>query len=50
MTLEATPLTPVIEELAHAVLAQRRKGLELPKPLQLFAHLFDARVDDDALL
>jgi hypothetical protein len=45
--VEATPLTPVIEELAHAVLAQRRHGRELPSALHLFAHLFDARVDDD---
>jgi hypothetical protein len=46
VTLEATPLSPVVEELAHAILAQRRKGLDLPKPLQLFAHVFDARVDE----
>jgi hypothetical protein len=46
--LEATPLVPVVEELAHAVLAQRRSGRELPRPLQLFAHLFDAGVDEDA--
>jgi hypothetical protein len=45
--VEATPLTPVIEELAHAVLAHRRHGRELPRPLQLFAHLFDARVEAD---
>jgi hypothetical protein len=44
--LEVTPLTPVIEELAHAVLAQRRHGRELPPALHLFAHLFDARYDD----
>jgi hypothetical protein len=48
--VEATPLTPVIEELAHAVLAQRRRGRELPPALHLFAHLFDANVDDDPLL
>lgn len=47
VTLEATPLTPVIEELAHAVLAQRRRGLDLPAPLSLFAHLFDARLPDE---
>ena len=46
--VEATPLTPVIEELAHAVLAQRRRGRELPPALHLFAHLFDAQVDDDS--
>ena len=49
VVLEATPITPVIEELAHAVLAQRRHGREPPAPLQLFAHLFDARVGDDAV-
>jgi len=49
VVLEVTPITPVIEELAHAVLAQRRRGRELPSPLQLFAHLFDARVGDDAV-
>jgi hypothetical protein len=43
----ATPLTPVIEELAHAVLAQRRCGRDLPPALHLFTHLFDARVDDE---
>lgn len=47
VSVEATPLTPVIEELAHAVLAQRRHGRELPPALHLFAHLFDAGVDDD---
>jgi hypothetical protein len=47
VAVEATPLTPVIEELAHAVLAQRRHGRELPPALHLFAHLFDARVDDE---
>lgn len=52
--LEATPLNPVIEELAHAVLAQGRRGIELPRSLQLFANLFTAYVDPehegDALL
>jgi hypothetical protein len=46
--LEATPIPPVIEELAHAVLAQRRRGRELPASLHQFAHLFDARPDVDA--
>lgn len=45
--LEPVPVDPVIEELALAVLAQRRKGLELPRSLQLFAHLFDARFEAD---
>lgn len=47
VAVEATPLTPVIEELAHAVLAQRRRGRELPRALHLFAHLFDAHRDED---
>jgi hypothetical protein len=48
VTLEQTPLCPVVEELAHAVLAQRRSGLALPEPLVLFADLFDAHVDAEA--
>ena len=44
--LEVSPLKPVIEELAHAILAQGRRGLELPEALHLFADLFDAHVDD----
>jgi hypothetical protein len=47
--LEVTPLNPVIEELALAVLAQRRKGIELPRSLQLFANLFDAHVEEEPL-
>jgi hypothetical protein len=48
VTLEPTPLAPVVEELAHAVLAQRRQGRDLPPPLKLFTHLFDARVEDES--
>lgn len=47
--LEVTPLNPVIEELALAVLAQRRKGTELPRSLHLFANLFDAYVEEEPL-
>ena len=47
--IEATPLTPVIEDLAHAVLAQRRSGRELPSSLYAFAHLFNAHVDDESI-
>ena len=47
--LEVTPLNPVIEELALAVLAQRRKGIELPRSLHLFANLFDAHVEEEPL-
>jgi hypothetical protein len=46
VTLEATPLKPVIEELAHAILATGRRGLELPSSLHQFADLFDAHVDE----
>jgi hypothetical protein len=46
--LEATPLNPVIEELAHAVLAQRRRGIDMPRSLRLFAHLFDAHVEEES--
>lgn len=45
--LEATPLKLVIEELAHAVLAQRRKGAPLPSCLHLFADLFNAEIEAD---
>ncbi|WP_437980827.1 hypothetical protein [Sorangium sp. So ce117] len=47
--LEATPIKLVIEELCHAVLAQRRKGAELPPSLQLCADLFDAHLEGDPL-
>ena len=47
--LEVTPLNPVIEELALAVLAQRRKGTDLPRSLHLFANLFDAYVEEEPL-
>lgn len=47
--LEATPIKLVIEELCHAILAQRRKGAELPASLQLCADLFDAHLEGDPL-
>jgi hypothetical protein len=43
--LEATPLNPVVEELAHAVLAQRRYGKAIPPALQAFTSLFDVRLE-----
>lgn len=46
VVLEATPVKPVIEELAHAILAQRRRGGELPESLRRFADLFGAQPDD----
>jgi len=45
VTLEKTPLTPVIEELAHAILAHRRRGAELPPSLHHFADLFGTDVE-----
>jgi hypothetical protein len=47
--LEVTPLKPVVEELAHAILAHRRRGDELPLPLRLFADLFSAQIEADPL-
>lgn len=44
--LEATPLKIVVEELALAILAQRRRGEAIPGSIALFANLFDARADD----
>jgi hypothetical protein len=43
--LETTPMKPVIEELAHAILAHRRRGAELSTALRPFADVFDAHVD-----
>lgn len=48
VTLEATPVKPVVEELAHAILAQRRRGEAPPSALYFFANLFNAHVDGDA--
>jgi hypothetical protein len=45
VTLETTPLPPIVEELAHAILAHRRRKSELPVSLREFADLFDADVD-----
>lgn len=40
--VEKTPLRPLIDELAHAVLAHKRSGRELPEALRVFADLFGA--------
>jgi hypothetical protein len=45
--LEPTPLKPVVEELAHAVLAHRRSGRELPEALRVFVDLFQPGFDDE---
>jgi hypothetical protein len=47
VTLERTPLKPVVEELAHAVLAHRRSGRELPEALRVFVDLFQPGFDDE---
>ncbi len=41
VVLESTPLKPLIDELAHAVLAHRRGGRPLPEALKVFADLFE---------
>jgi hypothetical protein len=48
VVLERTPLKPVVEELALAILAQRRKGQEIPRSMVGFADLFDAKIDGDS--
>ena len=47
ITLERTPLKPVVEELALAILAQRRHGQEIPRSMVGFAGLFDARIENE---
>ncbi len=49
VVLEVTPMKLVIEELAHAILAQRRRGGELPACLHLFADLFNAQIEEEPL-
>ena len=41
--LEAVPVEPLIEELAHAVVAHRRRHKSLPAPLARFVDLFAPR-------
>jgi hypothetical protein len=45
--LERTPMRPVVEELAHAVLAQRRSGKPAPEELKLLLDLFTPQLDDE---
>jgi hypothetical protein len=44
VALEATPLRPLIDELAVAVLAHARSGRQLPEALRVFADLFGPSV------
>jgi hypothetical protein len=41
--LETVPVEPLIEELAHAVVAHRRKNMPLPEALSRFVDLFTPR-------
>ena len=47
VVVESTPVTPVVEELAHAVLAQRRTGQPPPEALKLLLDLFTPQLDDE---
>lgn len=42
--VERTPLKSLIDDLAHAVLAHKRSGRELPEALRVFADLFGPNV------
>jgi hypothetical protein len=44
--VESTPLRVVVEELAHAILADRRAKRDAPAALTSFAHLFGPHLDD----
>ncbi len=45
VVIDKAPMAPIVEELAHAILAHGRSGLELPNSLRDFADLFDTDVD-----
>jgi hypothetical protein len=44
--VEPTPLRVVVEELAHAILADKRGQRETPRALASFAHLFAPQLED----
>jgi hypothetical protein len=46
VAVEPTPLRFVVEELAHAILADRREKKVTPAALAWFAHLFGPHLDD----
>jgi hypothetical protein len=46
VAVEPTPLRVVVEELAHAILADRRERRVTPSALTSFAHLFGPHLDD----
>jgi len=45
LALETAPLPAVVEELAHAILAHRRRGAEHTASLREFTDLFDTEVE-----
>jgi hypothetical protein len=45
--VEPTPLRVVVEELAHAILADKREQRTTPAALASFAHLFGPSLEDD---
>jgi hypothetical protein len=47
IAIEPTPLHMVVEELAHAILAEGRRQRPLPAALASFAHLFVPHFDAD---
>jgi hypothetical protein len=46
VTAEPTPLRVVVEELAHAILADKRGHRQTPPALATFAHLFAPQLED----
>jgi hypothetical protein len=46
IAVEPTPLRVVVEELAHAILADKREQRATPAALASFAHLFAPHLDD----
>ncbi len=44
--VEPTPLRVVVEELAHAILADKREQRATPAALESFVHLFGPHLDD----
>src|SRR3984957_1838219 len=46
VTIEPTPLREVVEELAHAILADKRGQRQTPPALATFAHLFAPQLED----
>jgi hypothetical protein len=45
--VEPTPLRVVVEELAHAILADKREHRTTPAAVASFAHLFGPTLEDE---